>query len=177
MADNSGSLYATSTSSFFNSYVTGDLNLGNHNITNVNKLTVNTIDPLYSISGKKYSTYASSLAGGVKEEYVGRLYIGQEVRENGRLVYENILDFAKIEAGSDLWVWRQVVDFSRDNVEVLITPYGSFASTYYVISDNQIVFRSSAPVEVSYRLIGKRFDWRLWPTFQPNAQEKGLLVR
>jgi hypothetical protein len=76
MADNSGGLYATSTAAFFNSYVTGDINLGNHNITNVNKLTVNTIDPLYSIGGKKYSTYASSLAGGVKEEYVGRMYIG-----------------------------------------------------------------------------------------------------
>jgi len=176
MADNSGGLYATSTAAFFNSYVTGDINLGNHNITNVNKLTVNTIDPLYSIGGKKYSTYASSLAGGVKEEYVGRMYIGREIKENGRLVYENTLDFAKIEAGSDLWVWRKVVDFNRDNVEVLITPYGSFASTYYLVGDNKIIFRSSAPVEVSYRLIGKRFDWRLWPTFQPNASERGLLV-
>jgi len=92
------------------------------------------------------------------------------------LVYENTLDFAKIEAGSDLWVWRKVVDFNRDNVEVLITPYGSFASTYYLVGDNKIIFRSSAPVEVSYRLIGKRFDWRLWPTFQPNASERGLLV-
>lgn len=149
------------------------LNLNNHDISNVNKLTVNTIDPLYNIRGTKYSTYGASIAGGVKEEYVGNLKIDSYHPGFG---YERVIDFSNIEAGNDLWVWRQVVDFNADNVQVFITPFGSFAQTYYLIKDNQIVFRSDKPVSVSYRLIGKRFDWKSWPTKALDQTEPGGLV-
>ena len=176
MADNNGNLFSTSSARFFAPDMNSNLNMNNHNIFGVNKLTVNTIDPLYTINGNNYSTYASSISGGVKEEYVGHLKIDEEKLVKSKKLYEKIIDFDKIKEGEDLWVWHKVIDFSKDNVEVLITPYGKFADVYYVINDHQIIFRSSLPAEISYRLIGKRIDWRSWPTKQINGEEKGIII-
>ncbi|MFA6407714.1 MAG: hypothetical protein WCV80_03355, partial [Candidatus Paceibacterota bacterium] len=52
--------------------LTNNISMNGGNIGNVGKLTVTAIDPLYSIDGAKYATYAASIAGGVKEEYVGK---------------------------------------------------------------------------------------------------------
>ena len=153
----------------------GDLNMGGHNILNVAKLTVNTIDPLYSIGEINYSTYAPSISGGVKEEYVGKVTITSH-NPNNKKEYEKIINFATEPTGSDLWVWRRVVDFSSDNVEVLITPYGHFANAYYLIKKNQLILRSDRPVTLAYRLIGRRFDWSKWPTKALDQTEKGMLV-
>jgi hypothetical protein len=147
-----------------------------HDIQNVTKLTVQTIDPLYTINGSKYSTYAASIAGGVKEEYVGHLKIDDLNIVNGQKVYEKELDFDKIKEGDDLWVWRKVVDFNKDNIEVLITPYGGFANSYYIINKNKIIFYSSSSAEISYRLIGRRIDWHKWPTKQLNETESGIII-
>jgi len=144
--------------------VTGNV-LIDGNLT-LSKLTASTIDPLYRIKGVNYSTFAPSIVGGVREEYVGRIYVNKEAT----------IDFDKEKAGSDLWVWRQVVDFNRDNVEVLITPYGQFAQTYYLIKGNKIIFRSDRPVEISYRLVGKRFDWVKWPTLSQDQETPGYEV-
>ena len=162
-----GSIYSTGLT------LGGDVNLGGHNITGINKLTVSTIDPLYSIKGINYSTFASAIVGGVKEEYVGQLNINKKLNNNE---YEKVIDFDKVEQGSDLWVWRQVIDFSPDNVQVLITPFGSFADTYYNIEGNSLIFRADRPVEISYRLIGKRFDWKEWPTKALDQTEKAGLI-
>ncbi|HQB76697.1 MAG TPA: hypothetical protein PLI25_03940, partial [bacterium] len=162
-----GSIYATGMT------LGGDLNLGSNNITGVNKLTVNTIDPLYRIKGINYSTFASAIVGGVKEEYVGRIEINQPI---GEAEYEKVIDFDKVEKGSDLWVWRQVVDFNPDNIQVFLTPYGDFADTYYDIVGNRLVFRADRPIEVSYRLIGKRFDWQQWPTKALDQSEKAGFI-
>ena len=143
------------------------------NILNVNKLTVGTIDPLYRIDGTNYSSFASAIVGGVKEEYLGRVKIS---KLNSAKEYEYRLDFSKLSAPSDLWVWRQTVDFSPENVEVNITPYGAFASTYYIIEDEAIIFRANKPVTVSYRLAGKRLDWQAWPTKAHNQQEKPSFI-
>ncbi len=152
---------------------TASLNMGGHDIVNVHKLTVDVIDPLYNIKGINYSTFAPSIAGGLKEEYVGQFKIDTY---NPGFGYEGSIDFSDLKIGSDLWVWRQVVDFSPDNVQVLLTPYGSFAQTYYLIRDNKLIFRSDKPVSISYRLIGRRFDWRNWPTKALNQIEKANLV-
>ncbi len=149
----------------------GDVNMGGNNITNLNKLTVNTIDPLYNIQGVNYSTFASSIVGGVKEEYVGTIKVTRAVSEGGE-EYEAVVNFDTITKGSDLWVWRQVVDFSPENVQVNITPYGGFASAYYQIKGNKLIFRSDRPAELSYRLVGKRLDWRQWPTKALDQQEE-----
>jgi len=152
---------------------TATLNMGGYDIINVNKLTVDVIDPLYNIKGVNYSTFAPSIAGGLKEEYVDNFKI--DTYRPG-LGYEGVIDFSDLKVGSDLWVWRQVIDFSPENVQVFLTPYGGFAQTYYLIRDNKLIFRSDKPISVSYRLIGKRFDWRAWPTRANNQTEKANLI-
>lgn len=148
-----------------NLVISGDLSVSN-------KLTVKTIDPLYDIFGTKYSTFAPSVVGGVKEEISGKISLNKKIGEE----YQAVIDFDKQIIGSDLWVWRQVIDFSKENVEVSLTPYGRFARTYYYINNNSIVLRSDVPVEVSYNFSGKRFDWRSWPTKATNQSEKPSLI-
>jgi len=161
--------------------MSGDINMGSRAITNVAtitavKLNVNTIDPLYSINGNKYSTYVASIVGRLREEYIGRLNITERLKDVAG-VYEGVIDFDKEEEGSDLWVWREVVDFQPNNVDVLVTPYGGFAQVYYIIDGNKIRFRSDRPAEVSYRLVGHRFDWREWPTFSTDQSQPGYFVK
>jgi hypothetical protein len=152
---------------------TGDLNMGGNDITNVNKLTVNTIDPLYRIDNVLYSSYAPSMVGGVKEEYVGKTYINSYNTSIGQ--YEHIIDFDKVKVGSDLWLWRKVIDYSKDKVDVILSPYGDFASLYYKLEGNKIIFRSDKKIEASYRLVANRFDWKKWPILADDQEEKGGL--
>ena len=160
--------------------MSGDVNFGGRSITNltnltVSKITATTIDPLYNINKVNYSTFAPSIAGGVKEEYIGKANIK---RENSELKeYEYIIDFSLEEEGSDLWVWRKVVDYSNDNVQVFITPSGKFANVYYLIEGNKLIFRADRAVEISYRLIGNRYDWREWPTRATDQSQTGVLIK
>lgn len=147
------------------------INGGNSKLT-VDKITAGTIDPLYSIKGIKYSTFASAIAGGVKEEVLGKLEITNKLNKE----YQAIINFDKQKVGSDLWVWRNVVEFNKDSVEAQITPYGSFANVYYYVSGNSLIFRSDKPVEISYRLIAKRFDWNKWPTLANDQSEKASFI-
>ena len=90
-----------------------------------------------------------------------------------------------VEEGSDLWVWRKTVDFSDENVEVLATPKKYPVPIAYEIEDDKIVFRSTVipnslllipdSITFSYRLVGKRFDWRNWPTLAENQNEPANL--
>jgi hypothetical protein len=142
-----------------------DLDIGN-------KLTVGTIDPLYQIRGVNYSTFASALVGGVTEEIVGRIKLAERVGNE----YQAVIDFSKEAEGSDLWVWYQVVDFNRNNVEVIMTPYGKLANTYYYIDGQKLILRADQSVEVSYRFTAKRFDWRNWPTKAQDQQERPSFI-
>jgi|GEM_PF-1590290 len=200
--------------------MSGNLNMNGNNITAINKLTVTTIDPLYQIGGAKYATYASAIAGGVKEEFVGRGRLtaisnskfqilnkssnesNVQNSENKNSIkiqnlklnnsdptqYEYVIDFSKVEKGSDLWVWYKAVEFNKENVEVLATAYGVPVPISYIIEDNKIIFNSSltpssytlAPseIEFSYRFVGKRFDWREHPTYAKDQSEPaGLIVK
>ena len=166
-------------------------NLNSGNIVGVNKLTVTTIDPLYSINGKKYSTYAASFAGGVKEEYTGKAKLRSGdtriATRNDAETYEYVIDFDKVKEGSDLWVWYKAIDFSKDSVEAIATPYGQATNIYYTIESGsrvkpgmtegaKIVFHGDKPTEFSFRLTGKRFDWIKWPTLAPDQNEKPSLI-
>ncbi|HOF79512.1 MAG TPA: hypothetical protein PLP46_01035 [bacterium] len=154
--------------------MSGNLDMSGHNIVGVNKLTVTTIDPLYDIGGVKYSTYASTIVGSVKEEYVGKGEINHCV--DNYCFWR--LNFAQQQPGSDLWVWRQIVDFQPDKIDVLMTAYGQPASLSYEIDGNQIIFYADRPTKFSYRLVGARFDWRKWPTLANDQSEKaGLIIR
>ncbi|MFA5871015.1 MAG: hypothetical protein WC842_04000 [Candidatus Paceibacterota bacterium] len=242
----SGTSHFSGTSEFDNQVtINANLNLGANNISmtgnigNVAKLTVATIDPLYEIDGEKYATYASSIAGGVKEEYVGRGNLqpttnnqqqgkrGEKIsnsqcsifnqvsntndpidssnhslktenckisaqggsasgRQNSKLNnYTYVIDFSKIEKGSDLWVWYQAVDFSKDNVEVMATAYGIPVAIAYEIKEKKIIFKamtndelriSNEGIEFSFRLVGKRFDHVKWPTYSKDQSEKPSFI-
>jgi hypothetical protein len=170
-----GSTSSSSTSTFVlktGDVMSGDLNMGTHNITNINKLTITTIDPLYDIRGTKYSTYVPSLVGGVKEEYIGKGNITNCNSQNCSWR----LDFQETIEGSDLWVWRQIVDFQPDNVDILMTAYGQPVPLSYEIEDNQIIFYASEPTKFSYRLIGARHDWRQWPTLAIDQSETASMI-
>jgi hypothetical protein len=155
-------------------YIGGALELsaGSNLVTSgtisANKINVGTIDPLYNLKGTNYASFAASVVGGVKEETTGKLLIDQAVAGE----YQKTIDFKRQTVGSDLWVWYNVIDFSKDNVEVLLTPYGKPANVYYSISEEKLTFHSDVPVEVSYRLIAKRFDWKDWPTKAKDQTEK-----
>lgn len=146
----------------------GGINMNSASISAVNKLTVTTIDPLYRIGGVNYATYAGSFAGGVKEEYSGR---AEFAPASGSGEYEYVIDFGKEPVGSDLWVWYRAVDFVRENIEAVATPYGRFANIYYVIDGSKLIFRSDKLAEFSFRLTGRRHDWREWPTKAKNQTE------
>jgi hypothetical protein len=150
----------------------GALNMDNNDITHVGTLSAATIDPRYNIDGVNYDTFASAISGGVKEEYVGKINISK--LDTATSEYAATIDFSRVAVGSDLWVWRRVIDFNADNVDVNITPYGQFAEVYYMINGNKLIFRSDRPVEISYRLVGKRFDWKSWPTKALDQTEPGL---
>jgi hypothetical protein len=155
-------------------YIGGALELsaGSNLVTSgtisANKINVGTIDPLYNLQGTNYASFAASVVGGVKEETTGRVMIDQAVADE----YQKTIDFKRQAVGSDLWVWYNVIDFDKDNVEVLLTPYGKPANVYYSISGEKLTFHSDISVEVSYRLIAKRFDWRDWPTKAKDQNEK-----
>lgn len=175
--------------------MSGNLNMNGNNILGVGKLTVTTLDPLYQIAGAKYATYGASIAGGVKEEYVGKgtltnvkAQIANAKSSSNDQMYQYVLDFDKVKQGSDLWVWHNVVDFSADNVEVLATPIGVPVAIAYQIEGNKIIFTSYIPhstfdiphsaISFSYRLIGKRFDWREHPTLAPDQSvPAGLIIK
>ncbi|HQB51243.1 MAG TPA: hypothetical protein PLT32_03450, partial [bacterium] len=168
-------LTGTSTSAYVRKTgdtMTGNLDMGGNNISGINKISVGTIDPLYDIRGIKYSTFASAIAGGVKEEYIGQ---GQIKKCNSQSCYW-YLDFDQIEEGSDSWVWRQTVDFRPEKVEVLMTAQGLPTPLSYEFKDNGIIFHAERPTKFSYRLIGARFDWRKWPTKALDQNEKASLT-
>ena len=188
MSNSSGVLYSTSSVmaiggpylALSGGTMTGPVNMGDNNITNIADMTVNhkltayTIDPLYKIKGINYSTYAASISGGVKEEYVGKINISTKVPASQE--YEASIDFSDVEYGGDLWVWREVVEFNKEAIDIAITPYGGFAQVYYLIEGNKLIFRSDRPIEVSYRLIAKRFDWRDWPTRALDQTVQGVEI-
>ncbi len=149
----------------------GNVNMNGYNISGVNKISVTAIDPLYEIDGHNYSTYASAIAGGVNEEYVGK---GTLAKTAGG--YQYTLDFDEVKDGSDLWVWRNVVDFSADNVDAFATPIGTPAAIAYQVQGNEIIFTGTAPVQFSYRLVGKRVDWQNWPTYAQDQSETPSLI-
>jgi hypothetical protein len=113
------------------------------------------------------------MVGGVKEEYVGFAKIDQMLKTGE---YEKIIDFNQVAEGSDLWVWHKTIDFSPNNVQVIITPIAQFANTYYFIEDDKLVLRADKEVEVSYRLTGNRHDWKEWPTRALDQTEKAGFI-
>jgi hypothetical protein len=145
------------------------------------KINVGTVDPIYTIGGKKYATYLPSITG-VKEETTGILKLN---KESGDKNYEYTINFATAEEGSDFWLFYQITDFGSDweNLAVLLTPNFDGKVWYEKDAKNkkitifaqltcdkeQLTAGQMSNVkcqmyspEISYRLTAPRFDWKKW---------------
>jgi hypothetical protein len=147
------------------------INMNGTNILSAGTLQVTTIDPSYQIGGTNYETFSPSIAG-VQDEVTGDGTLAKSGSD-----YEYAINFPKLAQGSDLWVWYQTVDFGKDTVEAIATPYGQFANIYYTIAGSTLTFHGNAPAQFSFRLTGKRFDWQKWPTrLEDQSETPGFVL-
>jgi len=143
-----------------------------------NKLTVGTIDPVYEIDGKKYASYVSDFAGGVRTETSGFLQIlnpKSEILNKSQIInskFQTVIDFNNLEKGSDLWLFWETSNKNLNDVVVILTPgfdgrvwYEKIvqSSKFKVQSSNILTIYSDKEGEVSYRLTAPRKDWLKWP--------------
>lgn len=157
-----------------------DGSAGGHNINNVNtltastlvanKITANTIDPVYSIGGINYATYMAGMTG-VKEETTGVVKLA-----NGAYV----MDFDEEAAGSDLWLFSKASNLKNnfDKLVVILTP--SFDGKVWYekdVANNRLIFYGSSDSEVSYRLTAPRFDSAEWTNYNTDIGVKGLIIK
>ena len=203
-----------------------DLNMGTKNVSGVNKLSVAVIDPLYTIGGAKYATYVSDTIG-YKVEVFGKAELSapnpksqtlnskqiqnsnDQNSQNGlgfsasnlgfaEPLYGYVIDFNKVERGSDLWLfWQTIVEGNNmKDVSVYLTPEFDGRAWYIIdAAQKQIVIygvpaetprgteglpaQAGAPVvsdlEVSYHLVAPRHDTALWPNVA-STTEKGTVL-
>jgi len=120
---------------------------GNNNITGVNKITVNEVDPVYKIGEKKYATYMADYVG-QKVEVVGQSKL------NGK---QRIINFKNQEKGSDLWLFWKTV--SKESVIPFVTAQEQ-AELYAKVEGSKFIIKSASNnnVPFSYRLVGTRID-------------------
>jgi len=133
---------------------TGNLDMDNHNIVDVSKITVGTIDPVYDINGEKYATYMAGMVG-IKEEVTGTIMLKSDYT----------IEFDKLEKGSDLWLFYQTTDFGpeMENLQIFLTP--SFDGRVWYEKNpekNTLTIHGTQTGEVSYRMTANRFDWSKW---------------
>ena len=137
------------------------------------KLTIDIVDPLYSIDGEKFSTYGPSITG-AKEETTGKVSLSCWLGG-----CYSIIDFDKVEKGSDLWLFYQVTDLGEDwdDLVVLLTPEGSNDVWYKVRPERgQLIIYGKKETKVSYRLTAPRFDYKNWPNESEDDYLEGLKV-
>lgn len=171
----------TTTSTLYINNDGGDVVFG----AGAGKIDAGTVDPPYTIDGKKYATYLPAMTG-VREETTGAVELGLV---QGGDVYKYVIDFDEVSEGSDLWLFAQTVNANArdyfdkeenkwhsttkkeifDNMTVLLTP--SFdGKVWYekdAIQKRVIIFGTSdvqntEKLEVSYRITAPRFDWKKW---------------
>ncbi len=132
-----------------------NLDLNSNDIVGVNKLTLGIggeIDPPYRVGDVVYATYAPFMVG-VKEETSGSAQL-----VNG----EYIINFSKLEKGSDLWLLYQVTDFGEnwEKLQVILTPGFDGRAWYKKESlTNTLTIYGTEDGEVSYRLTADGFTW------------------
>jgi hypothetical protein len=150
-----------------------NMDFNNMNITGVNKITLNIVDPLYDIDGEKFSTYGPSITG-AKEETTGKVALSCWLGG-----CYSIIDFDKVEKGSDLWLFYQVTDLGEDwdDLIVLLTPEGNNDVWYKIRAEkNQLIIYGKKETKVSYRLTAPRFDYENWPNESEDDHLDGLKV-
>jgi len=139
----------------------------------VYKITTYTLDPLYTINGKTFATYAPSMTG-VKEETTGVIKVEKMVE--GKDYYQAEIDFNNLEEGSDLWLFSKVTALKKniDKLSVLLTPAGRTRVWYQVDPQNfKLYFFAERPTTISYRLTAPRWDYEKWSNF---AEGEGVVI-
>ena len=144
------------------------------------KLDVGTVDPLYTIGGKRYATYMSGMTG-VKEETSGVLTLDK----NSAGLFMAKLDFAQSPEGSDLWLFGRTTDIINNQehfnkVSCLLTSNFSGEVWYEKDWESKAITIFARPanskregVEVSYRLTAPRFDNDSWNNYS-NSDNEGF---
>ncbi|MCX6749253.1 MAG: hypothetical protein NTW17_00715, partial [Candidatus Pacearchaeota archaeon] len=112
-------------------------------------------DPAYTIDNITYATYAPAIVG-LKEEVSGTINL------DSQSTY--LIDFTKLERGSDLWLFYQITDFGSkfENLQIILTP-GFDGHVWYKkdpVKKTITIYGSQIDEEVSYRLTASRFDWQ-----------------
>ncbi len=126
------------------------------------KIDVGTVDPPYTIDGKKYATYQPSMTG-VKEETTGVVRLTQKNSQLQAYIYT--INFNNQTEGSDLWLFNKTANLKQNikDMTVLLSSASNGKTWYSVDKDNQqLTFFSSSPTEISYRLTAPRFDSSTW---------------
>ncbi|MEX1013708.1 MAG: hypothetical protein WDZ80_00930, partial [Candidatus Paceibacterota bacterium] len=135
----------------------GNIDMNSNDITGVDKVYANSVDPVYNINGEKFATYMAGMTG-LKEETTGTLKL--EEKEIGK--YQKVIDFNELEKGSDLWLFWQTTDFGNDwsNFVALLTPNFNGNVWYEKDFENKtITILANKEGEVSYRFTAPRFDY------------------
>ncbi len=133
------------------------------------KLNVGTVDPPYTINGKKYATYFASMTG-VKEETTGKIAVTQKHPQLNAYAHTIYLDDEP--DGSDLWLFNKTASLKKNyqGLTVLTTANTNTRTWYsYDPNDNSLTFFASAPTNISYRLSAPRFDSEKWTNTRPES--------
>jgi hypothetical protein len=127
------------------------------------KIDVGTIDPVYTIGKDQYATYLPGMTG-VNEETTG---VANLACEKG--VCKTVIDFARAEQGSDIWLFGKVTQAVKqiEKVSVILSA-GFDGPVWYekdVAAGTITIFGKPTgnAREVSYRLSAPRFDASSWP--------------
>ena len=136
------------------------------------KLTVGTLDPVYTVDGVAYATYVAGMIG-QKEETTGTAVIDTETTDaEGNTGYTHTIDFDEKEPGSDLWLFAQATQINRniDQLVALLTPEGN-ANVWYEVdyAERQVILISDTPTRVSYRFTAPRFDYEKWTNYNDDG--------
>lgn len=143
------------------------------------KMTVSTVDPVYSIDGTNYATYLPAITG-EKEETAGLFTLACAKGGPDAGVCSTTIDFNALPRGSDLWLFGKATNLPANlsNMIVILTP--SFnGKTWYkknVAAGTVTVYGEQAG-EVSYRLTAPRFDAAQWPNTAPASEVANFVIK
>ncbi len=132
------------------------------------KITVGTFDPVYTVDGVAYATYAAGMIG-IKEETTGIADITTPITApDGTNGYASVIDFDDEPVGSDLWLFAQTTHIRRtiDRLVVLLSAEDGHKVWYTIDrAERKVYLLSDKPTRVSYRMTAPRFDYEEWSNF------------
>jgi len=142
------------------------------------KINVGTVDPLYTIGGKRYATYMAGMTG-VKEETSGVLSL---TKQSAGLFMAKF-DFDDDPEGTDTWLFGHTTNLVKnkdvfDQAACLLTANFAGQTWYEKDWQEKTISIFAKPdnsrrenVEVSYRLTAPRFDYLKWTNHSEEPAE------